>query len=236
MSAVLPAQPALVLGKTPQGDRAAVLRIWLRSEGTWSAYVPSLRSSAGGFRPAMALPLASLELIPARGKGSLGRIKEARLNPPWRRLHDDPQAQMLVLYSSELLRAVLYEGTASPAFFDAVRDLLSQWDEGRTLASGALDMTLLVCQHLGFALEAPDTLAEDGTAVFYPAEGLWAPLGSYSHAALPPALSVALARAVLGHALDREGRNLALDALLAYLEAQHSGWGRLKSVEILRSL
>jgi hypothetical protein len=97
-------------------------------------------------------------------------------------------------------------------------------------------MTLLVCQHLGFALEAPDSLAEDGTAVFYPAEGLWAPLGSYSHAALPPVLSGALARAVLGHALDREGRNLALDALLAYLEAQHSGWGRLKSVEILRSL
>ena len=27
-----------------------------------------------------------------------------------------------------------------------------------------------------------------------------------------------------------------LDALLAYLEGQHSGWGQLKSVEVLRSL
>jgi hypothetical protein len=36
--------------------------------------------------------------------------------------------------------------------------------------------------------------------------------------------------------LDRTRRNEALDAALAYLEAQHTGWGQLKSLEVLRSL
>ena len=184
----------------------------------------------------MAQPLASLELVPARGRGSLGRIQEARLNPPWRRLHDEPQLQMLVMYTSELLRAVVYEGSANAAFFDDVHELLARWDRGESVAYGALEVTLLVCRHLGFELEAPDSPATEGIWPFFPAEGAWAPIGSFASSALPPGPSQALARAVAGTPLDRTERKEALDALLAYLEAQHPGWGRLKSVEILRSL
>ena len=227
---------ALVLGRTPQGERAAVLRLWLRTEGTWSAYIPSLRSAAGGFRPAMAQPLASLELVPARARGLLGRIQEARLNPPWRRLHDEPQLQMLVMYTSELLRAVLYEGSANSAFFDDVHELLARWDRGEPVTYGALEATLLVCRHLGFELEAPESPATEGIWSFFPVEGAWAPIGSFASSALSPVPSQALARAVAGASLDRTERNDALDALLAYLESQHTGWGRLKSVEILRNL
>lgn len=227
---------ALVLGKTPQGDRAAVIRMWLRSEGTWSAYVPSLRSSAGGFRPAMAQPLTSLEVVPARGRGTLGRIKEARLSPPWNRLHDDPQLQMLVMFTAELLRAVLYEGSANAVFFDEVYALLKRWDAGERASQGALDATLLVCRHLGFELETPELSAVRGQWFFFPAEGLWAPMGSYSSAALHPGPSQALARAISGESLSRIERNEALDALLAYLDVQHPGWGRLKSVDVLRTL
>ena len=57
----------------------------------------------------MAQALAALELVPDRGRGSLGRIKEARLEPVWRRLHDEPTAQMLVLFAAEVLRRVLHE-------------------------------------------------------------------------------------------------------------------------------
>ena len=227
---------ALVLGRTAQGERAAVLRVWLRTEGTWSAFIPSLRSAAGGFRPAMAQPLASLELVPARGRGTLGRIQEARLNPPWRRLHDGPHLQMLVMFTSELLRAVLYEGSANEAFFDDVHALLARWDRGESVSNGALEATLLVCRHLGFELEVPDSPATEGVWPFFPAEGAWAPIGSFASSALSPGPSQSLARAVAGASLDRADRNDALDALLAYLESQHAGWGRLKSVEILRSL
>lgn len=227
---------ALVLGKTAQGDRAAVLRLWLRTEGIWSAYVPSLRSSAGGFRPAMSQPLASLELVPSRGRGSLGRIKEARLNPPWSKLHDDPQLQMLVMFTAELLRAVLYEGSANSAFFDDVHDMLRRWDSGERATQGAIEATLLVCRHLGFELEVPELPAREGMWVFYPFEGTWGPIGSYSSLALHPGASKALARCISGELLNRFERNEALDALLAYLDAQHPGWGRLKSVDVLRSL
>ena len=111
----LSVQPALVLGRTPQGERAVVLRLWLRDAGLWSAYIPSLRSAAGGFRPAMAQPLSSLAVVPARGRGTLGRIKEARLQPVWRKLHDEPVAQMLVMYASEVLRRVLHDGLVPEA-------------------------------------------------------------------------------------------------------------------------
>jgi len=39
-----------------------------------------------------------------------------------------------------------------------------------------------------------------------------------------------------GHEGTRASRNEALDAVLAYLEAQHPGWGQLKSLDVLRSL
>jgi recombinational DNA repair protein (RecF pathway) len=227
------AQPALVLGRTPQGERAAVLRIWLRDTGVWSAYVPSLRSSAGGFRPAMAQALAALEVVPDRGRGSLGRIKEARLEPVWRRLHDEPTAQMLVLFAAEVLRRVLHEGSANSAFFDEVMAVLVDWDRPETpLGRAPLDWTLMLCRHLGFELEAP----EASQGLFYPAEGQWAPFGSFASSACTPSESEALAAALHGEPLDRTRRNEALDAALAYLEAQHTGWGQLKSLEVLRSL
>lgn len=226
-------QPALVLGRTPQGDRALVLRLWLRDAGLWSAYIPSVRSAAGGFRPAMAQPLAALEVVPARGRGTLGRIKEARLQPVWRRLHDEPKAQMLVMYAAEVLRRVLHDGSANPAFFDETLQMLQDWDLPDTpLPRAPLDWTLMLCRHLGFELEAP----EASQWLFYPSEGQWAPLGSFSSAACTPNESVALASALHGEMLDRSARNEALDALLAYLEAQHPGWGQLKSLEVLRSL
>lgn len=227
------AQPALVLGRTPQGDRALVLRMWLRDSGLWSAYVPSVRSAAGGFRPAMAQPLAALEVVPARGRGSLGRIKESRLHPVWRRLHDEPSAQMLVMFAAEVLRRVLNEGSANAVFFDEALAMLNDWDTpGAPLARGPLDWTLLLCRHLGFELEAPEV----GHWLFFPAEGQWAPLGSFASRACTPSASSALAAALHGHEGTRASRNEALDAVLAYLEAQHPGWGQLKSLDVLRSL
>lgn len=229
----LAVQPALVLGRTPQGERAVVLRLWLRDAGLWSAYIPSLRSAAGGFRPAMAQPLSSLEVVPARGRGTLGRIKEARLQPVWRKLHDEPVAQMLVMYASEVLRRVLHDGSANAAFFDEARQMLEDWDRPETsLATAPLDWTLMLCRHLGFELEAP----EASHWLFYPAEGQWAPLGSFASPACTPSESAALAAALHGEPLTRSARNEALDALLAYLEAQHPGWGQLKSLDVLRSL
>ena len=229
----LQAQPALVLGRTRQGDRALVIRLWLRETGPWSAYIPNARSSSGGFWPAMAQPLTALEVVPARGRGSLGRLKEARLNPVWRRLHDEPLTQMLVMYAAEVLGRVLHEGSSSPAFFDEVLAQLTEWDQPQTpLSHAALDWTLLLCRHLGFELEAPEYRGW----LFFPAEGTWAPLGSHASRALTPEVSESLAAALHGEPLGRERRNEALDALLAYLEAQHSGWGQLKSVEVLRSL
>ena len=181
----------------------------------------------------MAQPLTALEVVPARGRGSLGRIKEARLNPVWRRLHDEPLAQMLVMYAAEVLGRVLHEGSSSPAFFDEALAQLAEWDQLQTpLSRAALDWTLLLCRHLGFELEAPEYRGW----LFFPAEGAWAPLGSHASQALTPEVSESLAAALHGEPLGREPRNEALDALLAYLEAQHSGWGQLKSVEVLRSL
>jgi hypothetical protein len=227
------AQSALVLGRTPQGDRALVLRMWLREEGLWSAYVPSARSAAGGFRPAMAQPLAALEVVPARGRGSLGRLKEARLDPVWRRLHDEPSAQMLVMFAAEVLRRVLHEGSANSAFFDEATAMLRDWDlPGASLARAPLDWTLMLCRHLGFELEAPE--AENW--LFFPNEGQWAPLGSFASPACTPSASEALASALHGLEGSRASRNEALDAVLAYLEAQHPGWGQLKSLDVLRSL
>lgn len=228
-------QPALVLGRSPQGDRAVVLRLWLRDVGIWSAYIPSVRSAAGGFRPAFTQPLSALEVVPVLGpaRGSLGRIKEARLNPAWQRLHDEPPAQMLVMFASEVLRRVVHEGSAGPDFFDEVMEMLRTWDlPGASLARGPLDWTLLVCRHLGFALEAPEAT----TWLFYPSEGEWAPLGSFASPALRPEASAALADALHGLPQSRSDRNEALDAILAYLEAQHPGWGQLKSLEVLREL
>lgn len=181
----------------------------------------------------MAQPLTALEVVPARGRGSLGRLKEAGLNPVWRRLHDEPLTQMLVMYAAEVLGRVLHEGSSSPAFFDEVLAQLTEWDQPQTpLSRAALDWTLLLCRHLGFELEAPEYRGW----LFFPAEGAWAPLGSHASRALTPEVSESLAAALHGEPLGRERRNEALDALLAYLEAQHSGWGQLKSVEVLRSL
>ncbi|MDG1252786.1 MAG: recombination protein O N-terminal domain-containing protein [Schleiferiaceae bacterium] len=233
----LQAVDALMLGKIAYGDKAHILKLWTRPYGIQSYMVHSIRSARSGLRPALLLPMTSLEaMVSHRDKGQLEKISEVRASPVWSRIQSDPVGQTLCLFAAELLLKTLKTGDSTQDFYDDVVDMLQRWDQAEaSWAMAAVELLALVAHHLGFALDPENYL--DGWA-FDLREGQCAPLPILHPEILSPEATGAImewfanSEKIPAKAVRQE----LMDGLLQGLRWHHAGMGEIHSLEILRGL
>ena len=228
---------ALMLGKIAYGDKAYILKLWTRPFGIQSYMVHSIRGARTGLRPALLLPMTSLEaMVSHRDKGQLEKIAEVRAAPVWNRIQSDPVGQTLCLFAAEVLLKTLKTGDSTQDFYDDVLDMLTRWDQAEaSWAMAAVELLALVAHHLGFALD-PENYVQ-GWA-FDLREGQCAPSPILHSEALSPEATGALmdwfanSEKIPTKVLRQE----LMDGLLQGLRWHHAGMGEIHSLDILRGL
>ena len=109
---------ALVISSIKYGDTHLIVKCYTKEAGLKSYMLHHiLKSKKGPLKKAYFLPLMPLDLhVIHKNKGTLERIKEARLLYPLKHLHQDPVKGALVLFLSDVLQQVLHEEPNVPLY------------------------------------------------------------------------------------------------------------------------
>lgn len=227
----------LFLGAIAYGDKSQVLKIWTRQHGLQSYMAHNPRSKRAAIRPAMMLPLTSLNLVVSqRTEGSMGRIHEATADPLWEHLHRNPVMQSVCMFAAELFQKALREGESTEAFFDDVLSWLMELDTHyQDVAMAPIYAALLVAHHVGFAID-PDSYQQG--MVLDLGEGCFTTPPVVHGDILDVAESAALVTWIQHRSVspDKQQRHVILDGLLALLKWHHPQLEHIKSLEVLRTL
>lgn len=228
---------ALVLGVIKYGDHGHVVRTFTPTHGLCAFMVHSLRSKkAGQFRPSMTMPLTAIEVvIDPRAKGSLRRFSEVRPLHHWQSLNMDPVKMTLCTFGAEVISKVITEEHPDEAFFSSVLNWLIGLDNDEIpLSTAPQELLLIAAHHLG-CYPHMETYQEgfvfdqmDGTFVAI------APDHSYWMTAQESSALVSLVQK--SGRVDKVMRQKLLEELLSYVRIHHEPFGKLKSLEIIRTL
>lgn len=229
---------ALVLSAVKYGENSRVLRCFTREFGLQAYMVNSISRKKGVVNAAMILPLSQLELVVThRGKGTLERIKEARIGLPYRSLHTDPLRNAVALFLAELLSRALREAGADQAKFDFIAHECAALDGLAYVPPHFhLSFMLELMKHLGFY---PDQNKANTAPYFDMVEGYFTQFKPLHPYYMDEPTTAAL-RAVLQRGLDvkipKALRKQLLHQLLQYYRIHLAEFGELKSVEVLTDL
>ncbi len=118
-----------------------------------------LTSKKGQLRASLFQPLTLLRLEAFhKDKGTLERIKEAKLLQPYKTLHTHVVKSSVVLFLAEMLKNCIQEEEANKALFQYITSALQWLDVHDTIANFHLLFLLKLTTYLGFY---PDTSHSD---------------------------------------------------------------------------
>lgn len=230
---------AIVLGSVKFGETSRILRCYTRSFGLQGYLVNGVTGRKSTLKAGMMLPLTQLLLVAAhKGKGTLERIKEAKLLCTYQNIPTDPIRNALALFVSEVLNKTLREESPNEGKFTFVQDVCSALEELEKIPAHFPSAFLVgLSRYLGFYPD--DKSAFRGRyfdlmeGVFFEAQPLHAHYMSID-------VSTALKRTMEGkmetYALPKPLRKQLLYDLLSYYHIHQEGFGRLKSVEVLEEI
>jgi DNA repair protein RecO (recombination protein O) len=229
---------ALVLTAIKYGENSRVLRCFTRQFGLQTYLVNSVSRKKGVIRSAMILPLSQLDLVVThKAKGTLERIKEARVYVPYMALHTDPVRNALALFMAELLSRSLKEEGPDEAKFDFIAQQCAALDQlPRVPAHFHLSFMLALMRYLGFY---PDQNIPVQDCYFDMIEGNFTTMKPLHPYYMDQPTTASLAQLIENNAdlkLPKQNRKHLLDGLLQYYRIHNQEFGELKSVEILSEL
>ncbi|MEO1012213.1 MAG: DNA repair protein RecO [Bacteroidota bacterium] len=151
---------AIVLTSLKYGDTSLIVRAYTLSDGLKSYLLKGvLTSKKGKLKSAYFQPLTQLELVANhRNKGTLERIKEARIGYPYQTLHRDMTKNGVTLFLAEMLGNSIHEEERNEGLFHFLKASLQWLDTHGKMANFHLFFLLNLTKYLGFY---PDTLNGD---------------------------------------------------------------------------
>ena len=229
---------AIVLSAIKYGENSRVLKCFTREFGLQAYMVNGLSSKKGVVKTGMILPLSQLDLLVThKGKGTLERIKEARVLMPYTKLHTDPVRNALALFIAELLTRAIREEGPNPEKFHFIQERCYALDGLEVVPPHFHIAFMLGLTHfLGFYPDARLTLAD---AYFDLMEGnflLSQPLHPYYMDKQTTAALQVLLKKEEEARISKPIRRKLLYDLLQYYRIHIAEFGELKSVEILEAL
>lgn len=232
---------AIVLGAVKYGEGSRVLRCYTEVFGLQSYMLNSVKSKNAAVKPSMLLPLTQLEIVAGhKGKGTLERIKEARVITTYENIPYNPVKNAMALFLAEVLNKSLKEEQSNPDKFEFVQDACGLLDGlENTPPHFHISFLLSLSRFLGFY---PDQQSAANGNYFDLMQGVFLPQTPlhphYMNAEITAALKSML-NATLGQdevVLPKRMRKQLLFELLAYYKMHVDGFGQLKSLDVLEEI
>ena len=232
---------AIVLAAVKYGDSGRVLRCYTKEVGLQGYMINSLKSKKAAVKSSMLLPLTQLNIVAShKEKGTLERIKEAKVNAAYSSIPFDPVKNAIAFFMAEVLNRSLKEEQPNAAKYDFVTTacrLLDEFDQ--VPAHFHVAFLLALSRYLGFYPE----LASAAKGVYFDKiEGVFQVQQPMHPHYLDQSNSSAL-KALLNTTFTDQNirfpkatRKMLLSEMLLYYKLHVDGFGDLKSVGILEEL
>ena len=231
---------AIVLSSVKYAEADLIVNCFTQSSGLKGYLLRNvLKSKRGKLRASYFQPLTILEITAVhRDKGSLERIKEAKIAHPYKSLHTEVVKSAVVMFLAEVLRSAIQEEEANPALFDYLEAALIWLDEHEDIANFHILFLLRLTAFLGFypettGVELPWFNLQEGTFENQPS-GNTCETGQQVED-----LKVFLGMnfdALSGVKLTKERRSAVLDLLLLYYQLHLQGYKKPRSLPVLNQL
>ncbi|WGK65975.1 DNA repair protein RecO [Croceiramulus getboli] len=144
--------PAIVISTLKYGEADLIARCYTLSSGLKSYLLRGiLKSRKGKLRTAMFQPLTQLEIEAFhKDKGTLERIREAKVLQPYQTLHTDVVKTSIVMFLSEVLRLAIQEEEQNERLYHFLAHGFQWLDTHDRIANFHLFFLLQLTQYLGF--------------------------------------------------------------------------------------
>lgn len=231
---------ALVFSALKYGEADLIVSCFTRCDGIKNYLVRGiLKSRKGKLKPSYFQPLTQLELVAVhKNKGSLERIKEAKVFAPYRTLHTNVVKSGMVMFLSEMLRNSIKEEEANEELYDYLEQSIQWLDDNEAIANFHIFFLLKLSAYLGFY---PDT-SNIKSQYFNLLEGNFveSPFGNYcekgdSVEAIKGFFGIDF-DALPGIKLEKKIRIEALNLLLFYYQLHLQSYKKPKSLVVLNQL
>lgn len=231
---------AIVLTALKYGDTSLIVKAFTASSGLKTYLLKGVLSSKKGkLKSAYFQPLTQLEIVAHhRNKGSLERIREAKVAYHYQTLHSNVAKNAMTLFLSEMLGNSIFEEEPNQGLFEFLEASLQWLDNHNEIANFHIYLLLRLTKYLGFY---PDT-AEIEASCFDLLEG-----GFTDTPSLNPILTgdnLNYFKTFLGINFDgidsikmtKKNRQELLRSLVLYYELHLQGFRKPKSLAVLNEV
>ncbi len=232
--------PAIVLHALRYGEADLIVTLFTKTSGLRSYLQKGvLKSKKGKIRSSLFQPLMLLEIEAYhKNKGTLERIKEARVLTHYATLHTDVVKSALVFFVSDILKNSVKEEETNTDLFEYIETAL-QWLDSHTMI-GNFHITFLIklTQYLGFYPELSQVAfdyfnMEDG--VFQSRKtNIYCSKGE--HVSRFKEFLGTTFEASMNIGLSKKVRSDILAMLLVYFELHLHGFRKPKSLSVLNEI
>ncbi len=153
---------AIVLTSLKYGDTSLIVKAYTASDGLKSYMLKGVLSSKKGkLKAAYFQPLTQLEIVAHhRNKGTLESIREAKINYPYRTVHNNIAKNAMTLFLAEMLSYSIHEEEANLSLFEFLEASFQWLDMNEEIANFHCHFLIQLTKYLGFypdtsALQAP---------------------------------------------------------------------------------
>ncbi len=144
--------PAIVLHSLRYGEADLIVSLFTKKEGLHT-YIQRgvLKSKKGKIRSSLFQPLMLLEIEAShKNKGTLDRIKEARVLTHYTSLHTDFIKSSMVFFISDVLKNAIHEEETNSDLFEYLETAMLWLDTHDKIANFHITFLIKLTQYLGF--------------------------------------------------------------------------------------
>ncbi|GAA4279316.1 DNA repair protein RecO [Aquimarina mytili] len=148
--------PAIVIHSLRYGEADLIVTLFTKTSGLRSYLQKGvLKSKKGKIRASLFQPLMLLEIEAYhKNKGTLERLKEARVLTHFTSLHTDVVKSALVFFISDILKNAIHEEETNTDLFEYLETAILWLDSHNTISNFHITFLIKLTQYLGFF---PDT-------------------------------------------------------------------------------
>ncbi len=153
---------AIVLHSLRYGEADLIVTLFTKTSGL-QTYMQKgvLKSKKGKIRSSLFQPLMLLEIEAShKNKGTLERIKEARVSTPYTTLHTDFVKSALVFFISDILKNSIREEETNIDLFEYLETALLWLDSHNNIGNFHITFLIKLTQYLGFYPDISHTESE----------------------------------------------------------------------------
>jgi len=231
---------AIVISSLKYGEADLIVKCFTQSSGLKSYLLRNvLKSRKGKLRASLFQPLTHIDIeANHKDKGSLERMREAKVTYHFKSLHTDVVKSSIVLFLSEVLRSSIQEEEENISLFQFLEQATIWLDSSTEIANFHLLFLLNLTQYLGFY---PDITSKN-LAFFNLQEGTFE--SSAIHLYCYNDARISLLKKLLGTNFDtlaqiklnQNERSAFLQMLLQYYELHLHGFKQPRSLAVLNTI